>query len=176
MPVDNSRLWITSAPATTLAGMVDARKQMRGDAMRSLLPMVKYSNKNVDERYRHLISLRASVINDCKACIATHRRDARLDGWDEERILRAEEWTNYRESFDAKETAALRLTDAVTHIDGDASVPDELWDGAEELFGTDGLHNLMVSILAINVFNRVSIATRTDPYRIKGTTEFDLRF
>lgn len=156
--------------------MVEPRTQIRGEALRSLLPMVKYSGNNVDERYRNLVSLRASVVNDCKACIATHRRDARNDGWDEDRILRAEDWTNYRDSFDEKEAAALRLTDAVTHIDGYASVPDEVWDPAEALFGTQGLHDLMISILAINVFNRVSIATRTDPYQVKGATEFDLDF
>ncbi len=144
--------------------------------MRSLLPMVKYSSETVDERYRHLVALRASVINDCKACIATHRRDARRDGWDHDRILRAEGWTNYRDTFDEKEVLALELTDAVTHIDGYASVPDELWDKAEERFGTEDLHNLLVSILAINVFNRVSIATRTDPRTVKGASAFDLDF
>ena len=33
------------------------RKQLRGDAMRSLLPMVKYTSQNVPEDYRHLVSL-----------------------------------------------------------------------------------------------------------------------
>lgn len=156
--------------------MAHSRPQLRGEGFRSLLPMVKYSSHNTDEKYRHLISLRASVLNDCRACITTHRRDARQDGWSEQRILRAEDWTNHASRFDDRETAALRLTDAVTHIDGEESVPDELWERTVELFGVDGAHDLLVSILAINTFNRLSITTRTDPHSIKGTTDFDLNY
>lgn len=154
--------------------MVEPRTQMRGEAMHSLLPMVKYSNNAVPAELRHLISLRASVLNDCKACIATHRRDARGDGMEESRILAAEDWTNHEAEFADDEHAVLALTDAVTHIDGYASVPDEVWDAAVTHFDEDGTLNLLVSICAINTFNRVSIATRTDPEQVKGTTEFDL--
>lgn len=143
--------------------------------MRSLLPMVKYSGTNVPANYRHLVSLRASVLNDCRACIATHRRDARIDGWSHSRILHTEDWTNNEAEFDAAEQAVLRLTDAITHIDGEASVPDELWEAAVAELGEDETLDVLVSIVAINAFNRVSIATRTDPERIAGTTEFDLR-
>lgn len=153
-----------------------SRKQLRGDAMRSLLPMVQYSQRNTPAEYGHLVSLRASVLNDCKACIATHRRDARLDGWDEARILQAEDWTNHAAEFSADERVVLQLTDAITHIDGYASVPDDLWDDAVQRLGIEMTHDILVSICAINVFNRVSIATRTDPQRIKGATEFDRRF
>ncbi|MDN8605276.1 carboxymuconolactone decarboxylase family protein [Corynebacterium ureicelerivorans] len=156
--------------------MVEPRKQMRGDAMRSLLPMVKYSNNAVPVELRHLISLRASFLNDCKACIATHRRDARGDGMEEARILAAEDWTSHEDEFAADERAVLALTDAVTHIDGYASVPDEVWDAAVSHFGEGGTLNLLVSICAINTFNRVSIATRTDPEGVRGTTAFDLDF
>lgn len=156
--------------------MVEPRKQMRGDAMRSLLPMVKYSHSAVPAELRHLISLRASVVNDCKACIATHRRDARGDCMEESHILAAEDWTNHEDEFADDERAVLALTDAVTHVDGYASVPDEVWDAAVSHFGEDGTLNLLVFICAINTFNRVSIATRTDPQGVKGTTEFDLDF
>lgn len=147
---------------------------MRGEAMHSLLHTVKYSDNAVPAELRHLISLRASVLNDCKACIATHRRDARGDGMEESRILAAEDWTNHEDEFADDERAVLALTDAVTHIDGYASVPDEVWDAAVTHFDEDGTLNLLVSICAINTFNRVSIATRTDPEQVKGTTEFDL--
>nr|VDG62344.1 Argininosuccinate synthase [Streptococcus thermophilus] len=150
------------------------RKQLRGEAMRSLLPMVKYTSHNVPEDYRHLVSLRASVLNDCRACTATHRRDARTDGWSEERILKAERWTNNSDAFGEDEQLVLSLTDAITHIDGDESVPNDLWDAAVDKLGEEETLNLLVSIVAINSFNRVSIATRTDPKRIEGTTEFDL--
>lgn len=156
--------------------MVTPRPQMRGDALRSLLPAVKYSSRHTPSDYRHLVSLRASVLNDCRACVTTHRRDARHDGWSEKRILRAEDWTNYADSYGAEEAVVLELTDAVTHIDGYESVPDELWNRAVALHGTEGTHDLLVSILAINSFNRLSIATRTDPQSVKGATEFDLNY
>ncbi|MDY5786462.1 carboxymuconolactone decarboxylase family protein [Corynebacterium sp.] len=153
-----------------------SRPQLRGEGMRSLLPMVKYSSAHTPEKLRHLVSLRASALNDCRACITTHRRDARTDGLTEERILRAEDWTNYSSCYDAEEILVLRLTDAITHIDGEESVPDELWDAAVAAFGIDGTHAILVSILAINSFNRLSITTRTNPHDIKVTTEFDLDY
>ena len=156
--------------------MVEPRKQMRGEAIRSLLPMVKHSKHTVPAGLGHLIALRASVLNDCKACIATHRRDARADGLTHDRILAAEDWTNHKAEFTGQERAVLALTDAITHIDGYDSVPDELWHAAVSHFGDEGTHDLVVSICAINAFNRVSIATRTDPQQVKGTTEFDLDF
>ncbi|MET3945055.1 carboxymuconolactone decarboxylase family protein [Corynebacterium mucifaciens] len=102
------------------------------------------------------------------------RKQMRGDGMDQQRILAAEDWTNHDAEFTDDERAVLALTDAVTHIDGYASVPDDLWNAAVEHFGEDGTHNLLVSICAINTFNRVSIATRTDPEQVKGPTEFDL--
>lgn len=144
--------------------------------MRSVLPMVKYSSKNTPDRLRHLIALRASVINDCRACITTHRRDAREDGFSHEDILRAEDWTNHKDAFNNEESLALQLTDAITHIDGYESVPDELWDEAVDAFTVEGVHDILVSILAINAFNRISITTRTDPTRIKNATDFDLNY
>ena len=149
---------------------------MRGDAIRSVLPMVKHSSQNTPTRYRHLVALRASVINDCRACITTHRRDARQDGFSEEEILRAEDWTNHKDSFNKEEAIVLEFTDAITHIDGYESVPDELWNEAVELFDVEDTHNLLISILAINAYNRISIATRTDPSRIKGASDFDLNY
>lgn len=151
-----------------------SRKQLRGDALRSILPMVKYSSQHVPADARHLISLRASVLNDCRACIATHRRDARHDGWSEDRILATEDWTNSASLFGVSETLILRLTDAITHIDGEGSVPDELWNKAVDTLGEAETLDILVSICAINTFNRVSITTRTDPARIPDTTDFDL--
>ena len=142
--------------------------------MRSILPMVKYSSQHVPADARHLISLRASVLNDCRACIATHRRDARHDGWSEEHILATEDWTNNASLFGVTDTLILRLTDAITHIDGEESVPDELWNAAVDTLGEAETLDILVSICAINTFNRVSITTRTDPARIPDTTDFDL--
>ncbi len=153
--------------------MASPRPQLRGEGLRSLLPAVKFSSTRTPAKYRHLISLRASVLNDCRACVTTHRRDARHDGWAEERILRAEDWTNHAGDFDERDTAVLRLTDAVTFVDGYESVPDELWDECVALFGVEGTHDLLVGILAINTFNRLSITTRTDPRSVKGTVAFD---
>lgn len=165
---------------TTVGGMADtgststSRAQLRGEAIRSILPMVKYSSQHVSADHRHLIALRASALNGCRACTVTHRRDARLDNWSTQRILAAEKWEEHEELFDATETLLIRFTDAVTRLDGEQSVPDELWDALVDRFGQQGTHDVLVSILAINTFNRVSIVTRTDPNSIGGTTAFDL--
>lgn len=103
-----------------------------------------------------------------------HRRDARKGGWSEEKITRTENWTDFPDAFSEKERAALELTDAVTKIHGEESVPDSLWERVEELHGEKGARDLLMAIVTINAWNRVGITTRLDPTSLSGVTAFDL--
>lgn len=100
-----------------------------------MLGMETYVRARVDKDYSHLVQLRASAINQCTYCLAMHRRDARKDGWTEEKIGRVENWTETPDVFSDEKHAALELTDAVTKIHGEESVPDELWNRVEHLHG-----------------------------------------
>ncbi|MDK8880245.1 4-carboxymuconolactone decarboxylase [Corynebacterium sp. HMSC05H05] len=150
------------------------RKPIPKVAYAPMLGMETYVRARVDKDYSHLVQLRASAINQCTYCLAMHRRDARKDGWTEEKIGRVENWTETPDVFSDEEHAALELTDAVTKIRGEESVPDELWNRVERLHGEKGARNLLMAIVTINAWNRIGITTRLDPNSLSGVTPFDL--
>lgn len=133
-----------------------------------MVTLEAYSRRAVSSHDRHLVRLRASAINGCRYCTAMHSRDARKDGWSDDRIAAVEDWTAHEEDFDDSERVVLGLTDAVTQIDGEESVPDALWSAVVAQRGDDGAGQLVMEIVTINAWNRIAIATRLDPSSLKG--------
>jgi AhpD family alkylhydroperoxidase len=115
----------------------------------------------LDPVIRHLVKLRASLINGCAYCLDMHWTDARKDGESELRLIQVGGWEE-SPAFDERERAALALTDAMTHI-ADGGVPDDVWAEAQRRFGEDELANLVVAIAAINFWNRTAVTARTTP-------------
>lgn len=70
-----------------------------------MLGMETYVRARVDKDYSHLVQLQASAINQCTYCLAMHRRDARKDGWTEEKFARVENWTETPDVFSDEERA-----------------------------------------------------------------------
>jgi AhpD family alkylhydroperoxidase len=110
---------------------------------------------------RELVKVRASQINGCAFCIDMHWKDARAAGESEERLYMVSAW---RESplFSDEERAALELCEAMTLI-ADGHVPDEVWERASEAYDEYELSQLVFAITTINAWNRLMIATRTEP-------------
>ncbi|WP_432987373.1 carboxymuconolactone decarboxylase family protein [Dactylosporangium sp. CA-233914] len=135
--------------------------QVSPEAYRAVSGMEKYIRKHVDSHLLHLVKLRASLLNGCSFCLDMHSREGLADGMDTRQLFAVGAW---REGpfFDERERAALALTDAVTKL-GEDGVPDEVWDAAVKHFGDEGVVNLLMAIATINVWNRLSIATRTQP-------------
>jgi len=115
----------------------------------------------LDPALRDLVSLRASILNGCAYCVDMHTKDARKRGESEQRLYAVAAW-HEAPFFDERERAALALTDAVTLV-SDGHVPRPVWDGAAEVFGEEELAQLLMAIVVINAWNRVAIATRTEP-------------
>jgi AhpD family alkylhydroperoxidase len=115
----------------------------------------------LNPRLRELVNLRASILNGCAYCIDLHTRIARKAGETEQRLYAVAAW---REApfFDAKERAALALTDAVTLI-AEQHVPRDVWDEASAHFEPDELAQLVWAITVINAWNRIAITTRMQP-------------
>lgn len=66
-----------------------------------------------------------------------------------------------RHSFGEAERTALALTEALTRLaDRADQVPDTLWDAAAEHFDEGQLGALVLDIATVNLWNRLSIATR----------------
>lgn len=133
------------------------------EAMRGLERHVRESG--LDHRLLELVKTRASQINECAFCIDMHTKNARAAGESEQRLYALSAW---RETpfFDARERAALAWTEAVTRLDP-GRVPDDVYDAARRHFDERALVDLTVAIVAINGWNRLSVAFR----RPAGTYE-----
>jgi AhpD family alkylhydroperoxidase len=131
------------------------------EAYRAIAGLERYVQGSVDHRVLELVKLRASILNGCSFCVDMHSRDALEAGESSRRLFAVAAW---REApfFDERERAALALTDAVTRL-GDDGVPDDVWDQAVKAWSEEEVANLIVAIATINVWNRVSVTTRTRP-------------
>ena len=131
------------------------------EAMQALLALSKASHKALGQSLQaELVHLRASQINGCSVCVDMHSRELKASGESDERIWAVGAW---RETplFSDAERAALALTEAVTRLsDRSDPVPDDVWAAAADHFDETELAGLVLSIAAINVWNRLNAATR----------------
>jgi len=110
-----------------------------------------------------LVHLRASQINGCSVCIDMHPRMMKKAGETDERLFAVAAWRDAPYFTDA-ERAALALTEAVTRIaDRSDPVPDAVWEEAARYYDEKGLASLLLTIAAINVWNRLNVSTRQVP-------------
>jgi len=131
------------------------------EAMQALLALGKAADKGgVPAKTIGLMQLRASQINGCSVCVDMHAREMRDAGESDARLFTVAAWRDAPYFTDA-ERAALALTEAVTRIaDRTDPVPDEIWNEAARHYDERGLASLLLAIAAINVWNRLNVATR----------------
>lgn len=114
----------------------------------------------MDQRLLHMVKLRASQINGCAYCIDMHWKDARAAGESEQRLYGLDAW---REApyYTERERAALEWTEALTNVT-DGQLSDQVYDAVRAHFSERELVDLTWGIAAINAWNRVSIAFRSE--------------
>lgn len=106
-----------------------------------------------------LVNMRASQINGCSVCLEGHGRILRRAGTSDARMDSISGWQDSPQ-FSPAERAALALTEAMTRIaDRTDRVPDAVWDAAAAEFAPEELAALVLSVAAINLINRVNVAT-----------------
>ena len=109
----------------------------------------------------HLLKFRVSQINGCAYCLDMHSKDLRAAGESEQRLYLLDAW---REApfYTERERAALAWAEAVTLVT-EGHVPDEVYEQARAAFNEEELVNLTLAVVAINGWNRLSIAFRVEP-------------
>ena len=131
------------------------------DAMKALVALSRSAESDsVPETTHQLVHLRVSQINGCSQCVDMHARALKDLGEKDERIWGVGAW---RESpyFTDAERAALALAESTTRIaDRPDAVSDAVWDDAADHYDETELASLLVSIAAINVWNRLNAAIR----------------
>jgi len=131
------------------------------DAMKALAALSRSAESDtVPETTHQLVHLRVSQINGCSQCVDMHARALKDLGEKDERIWGVGAW---RESpyFTDAERAALALAESMTRLaDRPDAVSDAVWDDAADHYDEKELAALLVSIAAINVWNRLNAAIR----------------
>lgn len=117
-------------------------------------------NSTLEPALLELVKVRASQLNGCAYCLDMHTKDARAMGETEQRLYGLSAW---REApyYTKRERQALALTEAVTLITK-THVSDEEFLAAKEAFSDKELVDLVLAIVAINGWNRLAIAFRSE--------------
>lgn len=119
------------------------------------------SQSGLEASLLELVKTRASQINNCAYCLDMHTKDARAQGETEQRLYTLSAW---RETpfFTERERAALAWTEALTSV-AQTHVPDEVYEAVRKHFTEKELADLALAIIAINGWNRLSVAFRNVP-------------
>jgi AhpD family alkylhydroperoxidase len=131
------------------------------DALEALLALAASTKKGgVPPRTLELVHLRASQINGCSVCVDLHATDLKRGGETDRRLFAVAAWHDSPYFTDA-ERAALALTESATRLsDRSDPVPDEIFEEAARHYEEPALAALLLSIAAINAWNRLNVPTR----------------
>ncbi|MFZ3033462.1 MAG: carboxymuconolactone decarboxylase family protein [Parvibaculum sp.] len=131
--------------------------ELAGEAVTRLVGLNESLTATFDQRLRHLIDIRVSLMNDCHFCINMHTREA-LDGGDSEaRVKALKHWQN-SDLFNSREKAALAWAEVLTRAGSQAEI-DDLHDELQAHFRPDEIALLTMTVAHINAWNRVGIAS-----------------
>lgn len=136
------------------------------DAYRAMASLEGYVHQcGLERSLLELVKMRASQINGCAFCLDMHSKDARAAGETEQRLYVLDAW---REApfYSERERAALAWVEALTRV-AENHVPDEVYNEARLHFGERELVDLSLAVVAINGWNRLAIAFRSEvgPYQ-----------
>ncbi|MBB5958612.1 AhpD family alkylhydroperoxidase [Saccharothrix tamanrassetensis] len=109
---------------------------------------------------QELVSLRASQINGCGACIDMHTKEAAAAGETPVRLHLVAAW---REAtvFTEAERAALALAEEGTRLaDAHHGVSDETWEQVRKHYDDEQIGALVALVALINAANRLNVIVR----------------
>jgi AhpD family alkylhydroperoxidase len=125
----------------------------------AMIAMEIYLAKSgLDKKLYELIKTRASQINGCAFCLNMHTRDALKLGETAQRLFLLNAWRE-TDLFTEKERAVLALTESITLLTND-HVDDKVYNAAAKVLTEKELAAVIMAVVAINGWNRISIATR----------------
>ena len=129
---------------------------------KAMLGLELYLNhSSLEKKLLHMIKLRASQINGCAFCLDMHWKDLQAEGESEQRMYSLDAWreTDY---YSDRERAALAWAEAVTKVT-EGHVSDEVFEATRQHFSDQEMADLTFAVVAINGWNRLSIAFRVVP-------------
>jgi len=124
----------------------------------SLFGIEKYLQQSqLTSTHKELIKIRASQLNKCAFCIDMHTKDALKQGEKIQRIILLNAWRE-TDLFTSEEKIILQITEEVTLI-SEKGLSEESYKQALNTFGENYLAQVIMAIIAINAWNRLSVST-----------------
>lgn len=139
-------------------------------AIKHLMDLSQYvHDSSLEAPLVELVFMRASQLNGCAYCLDMHSKDALAAGEDPMRLHVLPAW---REApfYNDRERAALAWCEAVTRLDPQHGVSDEVHAQARAVFSEEELVDLDLAVIAINAWNRLAIPFRSEPGNYQPTT------
>ena len=130
------------------------------DAMDALDKFVDESS--IDKIHREFIKIRASQINGCAYCVDAHSHDALKLGESLQRVLLVSAWREAGNIFSEEERLLFQMTEEITLIH-QHGLSDGTYTKAIEIFGEERTAQIIMSIVTINAWNRIGVATQLRP-------------
>jgi len=128
-------------------------------AYQPMYAMEKYIHSGtLGEPLLALVKIRASQINGCAFCLDMHHGEARKARVPQRKVDVLAAWSEAPEVYTARERAALALAEQMTRI-SEGGVSDEVWAAVTESFEQKEIVELLMAVSAINVWNRLAVAT-----------------
>ncbi|GGP15596.1 carboxymuconolactone decarboxylase family protein [Oceanobacillus neutriphilus] len=126
-------------------------------ALETIMNAEKYVRKtSIDRKLKELIKIRISQINGCSYCLNMHTKAAKKLKVSDEKINKLKNWKE-AEIFAEEERAAFALAENMTLV-SENGVSDELYELAREHYSEKEYVELVMVIIQINTWNRLSIA------------------
>ncbi|PWL31203.1 carboxymuconolactone decarboxylase family protein [uncultured Roseivirga sp.] len=132
--------------------------QIDPKSFKGLLTLEQHLNDcGMNKTHVELIKMRASQVNGCAFCLDMHSKDAIENGESAQRLFVLNGWreTNF---FSEEEQIILMVTEEVTLIHN-GGLSTETYNKALSILGEKYLAQVIMSVVAINAWNRIAIST-----------------
>ncbi|WP_108422988.1 carboxymuconolactone decarboxylase family protein [Flagellimonas amoyensis] len=134
---------------------IDATEPLAFKAMFGLEKYIQQSQ--LDKIHYELIKIRASQLNGCAFCINMHTKDALKMGVDPQRLFLLDAWWD-TELYTEEEQVILKMTEEITLVH-QKGLTQETYNRAIQLFDEHYFAQIVMAIVAINAWNRISVST-----------------
>lgn len=133
-------------------------QEVQPNAYKALFPLENYlGTTSLTKIQKELIKIRASQINGCAFCLNLHTKDALQYGETNQRIFLLNAWKETNK-FTEEEKAILAITEEVTLIHQNG-LTDATYEVAKKHFSEEIIAQIIMSVVAINAWNRIAIST-----------------
>ena len=136
--------------------------KLRPEFYKALSALDSAAAEGLDPVLLELIRTRTSQLNNCAFCLDIHTNDSRAAGESQQRLDVLSAWHEAGSLFTEQEQAALALAEAMTLLPN-AGVPDPVYQRARAAFNDNELSGIMATVIAMNAWNRIGVATQLSP-------------